>query len=214
MSMNRILDGAATIQNVRDAINATGTVLAEINADKTGLKLTDLTAAAPAPTPIFHVDSVNTSKIAQVLGIFGGDVSSATGTTTTISSAVDHVIDGNPISRLATLTPSERIFFRELPGKNLFSADLGIDATALQLSANFGFIGISLHGHGNLAAKVSFDLASGSPSPTLSDLAVACAASWKRPCARWPMAAPRSRLATLRGGSLILTCDKKELAGR
>ena len=53
--------------------------LAEINADKTGLKLTDLTGPAPAPTPIFHVDSVNASKIAQVLGIFGGDVSTATG---------------------------------------------------------------------------------------------------------------------------------------
>src|SRR5207247_10781093 len=84
-------------------------------------------------------------------------------------------MDGNPISRLATLTPSERLFFRELPGKSLFSADLGIDATGLQFSANFGFIGISLHGHGNLAAKVSFDLASGSPSPTLSDLAAALA---------------------------------------
>src|ERR1041384_5221227 len=54
------LDGVTDILGVRTAINATGKAKAEINIDKTGLKLTDLTAPAVHP-PIFRVDSVNGS---------------------------------------------------------------------------------------------------------------------------------------------------------
>ncbi len=167
------LDGALDIATVISRINTSqkvggsgaGDVTAAINDAGTGLKLVDHTFAV-INSYMFMVEPINGSNAATQLGIVRMDVTSdVNGDGVIDNHDADGIIEG---AALKGPKLTDRFFAENATVSADFTLTTpgGIDATA-----NFGFVGISLTGTGNLAGTISAGLKDGGDNRlTLTEL--------------------------------------------